>query len=174
MGNFFTQTKVQPLTVDTKESNISKVFENGKRRKFLTDPHFSDEKYDNAKILADWIVNSDCKEFFMMFKINNGKTIYLIRENSNCLDRPTRNNKLTLMTPMSPAEPVLQSKITEIDTKFEFHISQAYHYIYDFCLHKITNIICYKNRNLKERIWSINYDENKIIVIPNNKVIIQP
>lgn len=164
MGNFFTQTKVQPLTVDTKESNISKVFENGKRRKFLTDPHFSDEKYDNAKILADWIANSDCKEFFMMFKINNGKTIYLIRENSNCLDRPTRNNKLTLMTPM----------LTEIDTKFEFHISQAYHYIYDFCLHKITNIICYKNRNLKERIWSINYDENKIIVIPNNKVIIQP
>jgi len=162
MGNCY--NKVQPLQPTLiNESNESKVFENGKRRKFLTDPHFSDEKYDNAKILADWISTSDCKEFFMMFKLGNGKTIYLIREN-NSVTRPNRSNKLTLMTPI-----ILQNKIPEIDTKFEFHISQAYHYIYDFCLHKITNIICYKNRNLTERIWSIVYDENKIIVIPREK-----
>lgn len=152
MGN---SNKVQPIDqkeilIDQNKSNESKIIEGGKRRKFLIDPFYTEEKYDNAKKISNWISTSEHKEFYMVFKSDNGKDIFLYRENIMNSTNPVRNSKLILFT--------------QNNNRMIFHMSDRFNYIYDFCLHKINEIICYENRTMKKIIWNTKYDDSEIVL----------
>lgn len=155
MGN---SNKIQPIDqkidlIDRTISNESKINESGKKRKQLSDPFYTEEKYNNTGIIVNWILTSEHKEFYMVFKLDNGNSIYLIRENVVNNTKPIRNNKLVLSTP---------------NNKFTFHMSEMFNHIYDFCLHKITEIICYNDKNMKTRLWESKYKKDELIVLLAN------
>ena len=91
----------------------------------------------------------------MIFRLDNGKNIFLYRENIVNDIKPIRNNKVILLT---------------VDDRFVIHLSEIFNYVYDFCLHKITDIICYENRKMKITIWETKYEENKKIIINGKKL----
>jgi hypothetical protein len=110
------------------------------KRKQLTDNYLSDEKLENSKILSNWIINTNYKKFVIIFKLSNGKDIYLLKY----------DNEFTLFS----------------DNDRTFDIKEINEYIYKYCLNKTIRISCYKDKKFKEKIWEIKYDKNMLITIP--------